>query len=72
MLGRRLGMLDTTRLAGRRTLADRAHGVVLSLVRLYQYDDAKNVAAMIRKLEPVETEAHHQRFLQSLKVRLER
>jgi hypothetical protein len=39
-----------------------------SLVRLYQYDDAKNVAAMIKRLEPQEVAAHTASCARALQV----
>lgn len=39
-----------------------------SLVRLHQYDDAKNVAAMIKRLEPQEVAAHTASCARALQV----
>jgi hypothetical protein len=39
-----------------------------SLVRLRQYDDARNVAHMIGKLEPLERSKHRKNFVHFIEV----
>lgn len=43
--------------------------MVVSLTRLKQYDDARNVANMIGRLEPVEVRRHKWRFEKSVKAK---